>query len=73
MPWFVAAAVYVLLFIYAAPKLTTAKIEAARVEGIAAKKADGELPTDRSIDVGREAIAETGLPGAIPTEPGDDT
>jgi MFS family permease len=73
MPWFVAAAVYVLLFIYAAPKLTTAKIEAARVEGIAAKKADGELPTDRSIDVGREAIAETGLPGAVPTEPGDDT
>ena len=44
MPWFVAAAAYVLLFIYAAPKLTTAKIEAARVEGIAAKKADGEPP-----------------------------
>lgn len=72
MPWFVAAAAYVLLFIYAAPKLTTAKIEAARAEGIAAKKADGELPTDDVINVGREAIAETGILGAIPPDPDDD-
>jgi MFS family permease len=41
MPWFVAAAAYVLLLIYAAPKLTTEKIEAARAEGIAAKEAAG--------------------------------
>jgi len=73
MPWFVAAAAYVLLFIYAAPKLTTAKIEAARAGGTAAKKADGELPTDDVIDVGREAIAETGIPGAIPPDPDDDS
>lgn len=72
MPWFVAAAAYVVLFIYAAPKLTTAKIEAAREEGIAAKTADGELPSDDSAEIGREAIAETGLPGAVPPEPDDD-
>lgn len=72
MPWFVAAAVFMLLFAYAAPKLTTAKIEAARAEGIAAKKADGDLPTDDPIDIGREAIAETGIAGAIPPDPDDD-
>lgn len=72
MPWFVAAAVFMLLFAYAAPKLTTAKIEAARAEGIAAKKADGDLPTDDPSDIGREAIAETGIAGAIPPDPDDD-
>jgi len=45
MPWFIAAAAYVFLLIYAAPKLTTEKIEAARVAGIAAKEAVGE-PND---------------------------
>ena len=40
-PWWLAAGAYVLLFIYAAPKLTTAKIEAARAEGVAAKSDDG--------------------------------
>ena len=30
------------------------------------------LPTDDVIDVGREAIAETGIPGAIPPDPDDD-
>ena len=34
-PWWLAAGAYVLLFFYAAPKLTTAKIEAARAEGSA--------------------------------------
>jgi len=73
MPWFVAAAAYVLLFIYAAPRLTTAKIEAAREEGIAAKVADGELPSDDAEEIGREAIAETGLLGATPPELDEDT
>jgi MFS family permease len=40
MPWFVTAAAYALVFLYAAPKLTTAKLEAARAEGIAAKEAE---------------------------------
>lgn len=38
-PWWLAAICYVALFFYAAPKLTTQKIEAARDEGVAAKEA----------------------------------
>jgi MFS family permease len=38
MPWFAVAAAYALVLIYAAPRLTTAKIEEARAEGIKAKK-----------------------------------
>jgi MFS family permease len=41
-PWWVAAAAFTVLFIYAAPKLTTQKIEDARAQGIAAKRASGE-------------------------------
>lgn len=36
-PWWFAGAAYVALFAYAAPKLTTSKIEAAREEGVASK------------------------------------
>ena len=39
-PWWLAAGAYVILFVYAAPKLTTARIEAARAEGVEAKTAD---------------------------------
>jgi len=39
MPWFFVAAAFAFLFVYAAPQLTTAKIESARSEGIAAKEA----------------------------------
>jgi hypothetical protein len=35
LPWFVTAIAYAALFLYAAPRLTTAKIEAARTQGIA--------------------------------------
>jgi len=44
-PWWLAGGAYVLLFIYAAPKLTTEKIETARAEGIAAKAAIAEEST----------------------------
>jgi len=64
MPWFVAAASYVLLLLYAAPKLTTDKIEAARVEGIAAKEASGE--STQASNVSDDALAEGGVPGAPP-------
>jgi MFS family permease len=37
MPWLLAAAAYAALTVYAGPKLTTAKLESARTEGIAAK------------------------------------
>jgi MFS family permease len=39
MPWFVTAAAYAILFFYAAPLLTTERLESARAEGIAAKRA----------------------------------
>ncbi len=42
MPWFVTSAGFLLLYVYAAPRLTTAKIERARIEGIAAKEAETE-------------------------------
>lgn len=38
-PWWFAGACFAVLFVYAAPKLTTDKIESARAEGIAAKEA----------------------------------
>ncbi len=38
-PWFVAAAIGVLLLFYAIPRLTTEKMDAARDEGVAAKAA----------------------------------
>ena len=65
MPWFVVAAAWLLLFAYAAPKLTTEKIESARAEGIAAKKAAGELRVDEG-ETSSEAISEAGIPGAPP-------
>jgi len=70
MPWFIAAAAYVLLFIYAAPKLTTTKIENARAEGVAAKEAKSSQSSDDidESDIEHEAIAETGIPGAVPPE-----
>jgi MFS family permease len=64
MPWFVVAASWIALFIYAAPKLTTEKLETARAEGIAAKKAAGELPSEG--EVASEAISEAGVAGAPP-------
>ncbi len=53
-PWWFAGACFALLFVYAAPKLTTQKIESARAEGIAAKRviaADTE-PEDDTSDSG---------------------
>ncbi|GMQ97913.1 MAG: MFS transporter [Acidimicrobiia bacterium] len=50
-PWWLAGGAYVLLFVYAAPKLTTEKIESARAEGVAAKAAVAE---DSKADAGPE-------------------
>jgi MFS family permease len=55
LPYFVVAGAYVLLLAYAAPRLTTHKIEAARAEGIAAKAGD-------------EAMSEAAIPGAPPPD-----
>ena len=64
MPWFVSAAAYILLLMYAAPKLTTEKIESARAAGIAAKEASGD--STESGMVADDAIAEMGIQGAPP-------
>lgn len=64
MPWFVVAASWLLLFVYAAPKLTTEKLETARADGIALKQAAGELPPDG--ETATEAISEAGIAGAPP-------
>lgn len=42
LPYFVVAAASFVMFLWAAPKLTTEKIESARTEGIAAKAAQAE-------------------------------
>ncbi len=70
LPWFLTAIAYVLLFIYAAPKLTTAKIEAARAEGVAAKEAEAAESVEDTgeFDIEQEAIAEAGIPGAVPPQ-----
>jgi MFS family permease len=59
LPWLVAAGCWVLLFAYAAPKLTTAKIEAARAAGLAARE-------HSAVETVTEAVGEAGIPGAPP-------
>ncbi len=59
MPWFLTAATYLVLFLYAAPRLTTAKLEAARAEGVAVKERAEAAASE-------EAIAESGVLGAPP-------
>jgi len=71
MPWFVSGVGYLLLLAYAAPRLTTAKIEAARADGIAAKEGDAKDPVD-ATEIGEEAIAESSIPGSVPPEMDDD-
>jgi len=60
-PFLIAGVIYVGVFFYALPRLSTAKLEATRVEGIAAKEAfDSEDA--------RDAIAEAGIGGVSPDE-----
>jgi MFS family permease len=39
LPWLAGAIIYAVLFVYAAPRLTTEKLEGARAEGMAAREA----------------------------------
>ena len=59
-PFFLAGGIYVAVFFYAVPRLSTAKLEAAREDGIAAKDLDAEDA--------RDAIAEAGLGGVGPDD-----
>ncbi len=67
-PFFVVAVAYVLLLAYAAPRLTTARIDGARSAGIAAREAGSS-----AVDAGdtRDAMAETGVVGLPPDDPSD--
>ncbi len=60
-PFFLAGILYIGVFVYALPRLSTAKLESTRAEGIAAKDAfeSGEA---------RDAIAEAGLGGVGPDD-----
>ena len=73
MPWFVAAGAYMLLFFYAAPRLTTEKLERARAEGIAAKRAEAVATEPTLTDSASDALSEGGVAGAPPPIDGDDT
>ena len=59
MPWFVVAVSYALIFVYGAPKLTTAKIESARAEGMARREAEATAAQSESSEA----------PKPEPTEP----
>ena len=67
-PFFVVAAAYLLLLAYAAPRLTSAKIDGARADGVAAREAESA-----AVDAGdtRDALAETGVVGLPPDDPSD--
>jgi hypothetical protein len=59
LPWFFAGASLVVLFFWAAPKLTTAKIETARADGVAAKEA---VKADAAADDDGSRTTDDGSP-----------
>jgi MFS family permease len=67
-PFFVVAVAHVLLLAYAAPRLTSAKLDGARAEGMADREA--ESSTVAAGDT-RDALAETGVVGLPPDGPSD--
>ncbi|CAN5516569.1 MFS transporter [soil metagenome] len=67
LPWLVSAAAYLVLFFYAVPRLTTEKVESARAEGIAAKRAEGgSEPGATEAEVATGALSETAVATAPP-------
>jgi MFS family permease len=64
-PFFVVAVSYVLLLVYAAPRLTTAKLDSARDEGLARRKQE-----DAEIDAedARDALSESGVASVPPDD-----
>jgi MFS family permease len=61
MPYFVAVAVYIGIFFYALPRLSTEKMEATRAEGVAAK-------AEMDAEDARDALGETGIGGVGPDD-----
>ena len=68
LPWLVSRAAYVAVIIYAVPRLTTEKVEAARAEGIAAKASEEAAgqPDEADGEIAGEAISEAGIVTAPP-------
>lgn len=66
LPWLVTAAAYLAVTFYAVPRLTTAKVEAARAEGIAAKRGTGSAPEATAGEMITGAVAGTGIGTASP-------
>jgi len=62
-PFYVTAIIYGVLLVYAIPRLSTARLEAAREEGVAAKAIDAEDA--------RDALAESGIGGVPPDDVGE--
>jgi MFS family permease len=68
LPWLVAAGIYVAVLVYAVPRLTTEKVEAARAAGIAARAAEGDAGEagEPEADIAAAAISEAGIVAAPP-------
>jgi hypothetical protein len=68
LPWLVAAGIYVAVLIYAVPRLTTEKVEAARAAGIAARATEGDTGEagEPEADIAAAAISEAGIVTAPP-------
>ncbi|MCB2223377.1 MAG: MFS transporter [Actinobacteria bacterium] len=63
-PFFVVGGAYLLLLMYAAPRLTTARLDAARDEGRARREAE-------QAEAARDALPEAGIGGVPPDDPGE--
>jgi MFS family permease len=68
IPFFVIAAANVLLLLYAAPRLTTEKMEAARADAMATRGA-GESSQPDAGEVARDALSEMGAAHVPPDDP----
>jgi MFS family permease len=67
-PFFVATAAYCLLFLYAAPKLTSEAIDGARERALAEREWSGEASPCDVSDAAQDAMGETGVGGVPPTD-----
>jgi MFS family permease len=71
VPFFVIAAASVLLLLYAAPRLTTEKMESARAEALARRAVDG-APAEPGAEAARDAMSEMGT-AHLPPDDLDET
>lgn len=70
-PFFIVAAANVLLLAYAAPRLTTEKMESARSEALARRAAEGAATPQPEAEDVRDALSESGMVGLPPDDPGE--